>query len=488
MFFIYKMIKIPLKIAFCLLVWIVGMGFSSGKLYSQVIDSQKIPFADGFDLPVGKPNGENYYLSRGLKGRHLGEDWNGEGGGNTDLGDPIYSVAHGLVISASDIRMGYGKTVFIVHKFRENGKIRIVETLYSHMNSISVSRGDVVKRGQKVGTIGTGNGLYSAHLHFELRDKPGQFVRIGYRKGREFFLDGFNFISARRPKGSPDLILVQRPGNFPGRIPFPKLTVASDTRFLAENKGVPLPKAGVQSIDIDIVTPEDGRLASIKKSIMSSLPRLAQLTGKDKKGKSSPTDEQADQTFLADAGDVAPSVIDAKKVTAKQNKQVNAETQMAQAVAEKNISDELGNLPSGVAQKYAKLKEDDDDRVVHFEQHMANDSLDDPEMSEAALKTERILIAEALANRSKQGGLIEVNLDQLLLVDESITKTTNDSEPPREQTLSLMDNPLEIKAKKEISRAMGQVNNTAIRLALFLNELAQAQDDIQPVEISTREH
>jgi len=75
-----------------------------------------------------------------------------------------------------------------------------------------------------------------------------------------------------------------------------------------------------------------------------------------------------------------------------------------------------------------------------------------------------------------------------LLVDESITKTTNDSEPPREQTLSLMDNPLEIKAKKEISRAMGQVNNTAIRLALFLNELAQAQDDIQPVEISTREH
>ena len=40
--------------------------------------------ADGFDLPVGKPDGEGYYKARGYRPNgHLGEDWNGKGGGDT---------------------------------------------------------------------------------------------------------------------------------------------------------------------------------------------------------------------------------------------------------------------------------------------------------------------------------------------------------------------------------------------------------------------
>ena len=59
-----------------------------------------VPLADGFDYPVGKPNGEGYYKSRGLRlniPRHMGEDWNGNGGGNSDDGDPVYTVGTGLV-------------------------------------------------------------------------------------------------------------------------------------------------------------------------------------------------------------------------------------------------------------------------------------------------------------------------------------------------------------------------------------------------------
>ena len=36
-----------------------------------------VPLADGFDFPVGKPNGDGYYKARGLRlksPRHLGED------------------------------------------------------------------------------------------------------------------------------------------------------------------------------------------------------------------------------------------------------------------------------------------------------------------------------------------------------------------------------------------------------------------------------
>ncbi len=434
---------------FCLMV-LVSILFTQ----AQAVDHEKIPFADGFDLPVGKPNGEGYYLSRGIKGRHLGEDWNGIGGGNTDLGDPVYSVAHGLVLSASDLKMGYGKTVFIVHKFNENGRIRIVETLYAHLHEITVSRGDVVRRGQKVGTIGTGNGLYTAHLHFELRNKPAQFVKIGYRKGREEFLDPFKFIASRRPEGAENLMLVNRPGKFPGRIPVATDTVANKTRFLVENRNVTAPRAGARPVSIDVATPEDGKLAALRKKVTSSLPNLASITKSDPPA-SRVNREQAREDAAA-----------------RKEKQPKIETtHLADAITEQKINQELGNLPEVVASKYTDLRNKKDDRVDHFEQHMSNDSLDDPQMSEAALKAERIMITEALKNRSRQGGLIEVKLDQLLLVDESATEAL----PPDTEKLSLITNPLENKAKEEVSRAVLQVNDTATRLALFLNELSKAK-------------
>lgn len=132
-----------------------------------------VPVADGFDFPVGKPNGEGYYVQRGLRlkrPRHLGEDWNGNGGGNSDLGDPVYSVADGLVCYAADPKGAWGKVVIVRHAFREptTGKMLCCQTLYSHLDKIDVKLGQIVKRGQQVGTIGTGNGRYAAHLHFEL--------------------------------------------------------------------------------------------------------------------------------------------------------------------------------------------------------------------------------------------------------------------------------------------------------------------------------
>ncbi|MDL5050036.1 M23 family metallopeptidase [Oscillatoria amoena NRMC-F 0135] len=375
------------KTAFCGLSALMFIGLTVMDVAAQIIDPDKIPFADGFDLPVGKPDGEGYYLSRGIRGRHLGEDWNGVGGGNTDLGDPVYSVAHGLVISASDLKMGYGKTVFVVHKFMENGKIRMVETLYAHLHQITVSRGDVVRRGQKVGTIGTGNGLYTAHLHFELRDKPGQFVRIGYRKGREAFLDPFRFIAARRPPGATELMLVQRPGKFPGRIPLSRGKTVSRSRFLAENRNVPAPRAGARPVSIDIATPEDGRIASIRKSVTSTIPKLTNV-GRGEKA------VNANDTEVKVAGGSGSK--GAPKIET---------THLADEVTEKRIAYELGNLPEDVSKKFAKAKEKKGEVVDHFVQHMSNDALDDPEMSEAALKAERLMIAEALANRSKKGGV-----------------------------------------------------------------------------------
>jgi murein DD-endopeptidase MepM/ murein hydrolase activator NlpD len=43
---------------------------------------------------------------------------------------------------------------------------------------MSVKVGQVVKRGDKVGTIGTNRGMYAAHLHFEIRHN----LRIGMHR------------------------------------------------------------------------------------------------------------------------------------------------------------------------------------------------------------------------------------------------------------------------------------------------------------------
>lgn len=132
-----------------------------------------VPLADGFDFPVGKPNGDGYYKARGLRlksPRHLGEDWNGNGGGNSDLGDPVYTIGHGLVTYASDAKGRWGKVVIVRHAFREprSGRVLCCQTLYGHLDRIDVKLGQIVKRGDQVGTIGTNRGMFPAHLHAEL--------------------------------------------------------------------------------------------------------------------------------------------------------------------------------------------------------------------------------------------------------------------------------------------------------------------------------
>ncbi|MBU3664452.1 MAG: M23 family metallopeptidase [Chthoniobacterales bacterium] len=156
--------------------------------------------ADGFDMPVGKPDAEGYYRSRGLIiGRHMGDDWNGNGMGNTDLGAPVYSTAHGLVVYARDARMGWGKTVIVRHVYWEGGRWNYVDSFYTHMHQIFVREGQQVRRGQLVGSIGTNRGMYVAHLHFEIRKN----LRIGinqgsYRKDLSNYYRPYEFILGRR--------------------------------------------------------------------------------------------------------------------------------------------------------------------------------------------------------------------------------------------------------------------------------------------------
>lgn len=99
------------------------------------------------------------YGSRSL-GYHKGIDISGANAS----GKLVVAGASGTVTEAGWNTGGYGNYVVISHG---NG----VETLYAHMldNSIMVSPGYVVQKGQTIGRVGNTGYSFGAHLHFEVR-------------------------------------------------------------------------------------------------------------------------------------------------------------------------------------------------------------------------------------------------------------------------------------------------------------------------------
>lgn len=166
----------------------------------QEAETPIIPIADGFDFPVGPPDAKRYYNAQPFgENSHLGDDWNGVGGGNSDLGDPVYSIAHGLVVEAEDHGSGWGNIIRIVHQLDSGGQQ--VESLYAHLDTIIVEVGDFVERGDPIATIGNAEGAYWAHLHLEIRDIVGLPLGGGYSHTAAGYLDPTVFIEEHRTLG-----------------------------------------------------------------------------------------------------------------------------------------------------------------------------------------------------------------------------------------------------------------------------------------------
>jgi murein DD-endopeptidase MepM/ murein hydrolase activator NlpD len=185
--------------------WAIAIGLACIALAAVLIypyvwsdDAQPwprdLPACDGFDFPVGKPDAVGYYDAQpfGVT-RHLGNDWNGNGGRDTDLGDPVYAAATGIVISAVDVGFDWGNVVRIAHGCG-------IETLYAHLGAIETHAGALVQRGDRIGVIGKIPGSTGAHLHFEMRDRP---LPLGGGYADEIppgYLDPTAYIKTHRPR------------------------------------------------------------------------------------------------------------------------------------------------------------------------------------------------------------------------------------------------------------------------------------------------
>jgi len=79
-------------------------------------------------------------------------------------GTSIQATGNGKVIKAELGRVGYGNHVVIDHGYGYT-------TLYGHMATIAVREGDIVKKGEKIGTVGNTGTSTAPHLHYEVRVK-----------------------------------------------------------------------------------------------------------------------------------------------------------------------------------------------------------------------------------------------------------------------------------------------------------------------------
>lgn len=168
-----------------------------------------IPRALRFDPPLGSNHGGLVYNAQKFwemndkrGGHHTGDDLNGIGGMNTDLGDPVLCTADGRVVYAGESSPGWGKLVVIAHTATDG---RPLHSMYAHLHRIDVAPGALVPRGGKVGAVGTANGYYPAHLHFEMRTSDGVDIGAGYAMFPLNRLDPAATIAGLRNAGADEL-------------------------------------------------------------------------------------------------------------------------------------------------------------------------------------------------------------------------------------------------------------------------------------------
>ncbi len=165
-----------------------------------------LPTATRFDFPLGTEHGAFAYNAQPFtENRHLGDDLNGIGGENSDFGDPVYAIADGRVLFAHEGGPGWGNILIVLHAYEENGTRKYLQSYYAHVDKLLVQPPQEVRRGQPIATVGSANGKYLAHLHFEMREFVTPFIGPGYREDTRGWINPSEFIRQHRGAADEDV-------------------------------------------------------------------------------------------------------------------------------------------------------------------------------------------------------------------------------------------------------------------------------------------
>ena len=141
------------------------------RLFEQKVRSMMIPTQHPVAVG-GAGSGFGWRIDpfTGRSALHTGIDY------QAGIGTAILAAAGGVVVT-QEFRPDYGNMIEIDH-----GKDLI--TRYAHASKVMVKKGDLVKRGQKIGEVGTTGRSTGPHLHFEVLVRgvpqdPQKFMNAG---------------------------------------------------------------------------------------------------------------------------------------------------------------------------------------------------------------------------------------------------------------------------------------------------------------------
>ena len=131
-----------------------------------------LPVKEAF---LGSPFGHRSDPILGQRAMHEGIDFNAE------TGTPVVAAADGVVLSAG-WQSDFGNLIEVDHG---DG----LTTRYAHLSRMNAKSGSLVKRGERIGAVGSTGRSTGSHLHFEVRmlgvaQNPAHFLK----QGQEFAL------------------------------------------------------------------------------------------------------------------------------------------------------------------------------------------------------------------------------------------------------------------------------------------------------------
>jgi murein DD-endopeptidase MepM/ murein hydrolase activator NlpD len=160
------------------------------RLFEQKIRKMMVPTQSPvLNVNLGSVFGWSIDPITGRSALHTGLDF------PATPGTPIYAAAGGVVVT-QEFQPEYGNTIEIDH-----GNDLI--SRYAHSSKVSVKRGDLIKRGQKIAEVGNTGRSTGPHLHFEvlvqgIPQDPQKFLNAGRNL----------FVASSAPGATPTPVLL----------------------------------------------------------------------------------------------------------------------------------------------------------------------------------------------------------------------------------------------------------------------------------------
>jgi murein DD-endopeptidase MepM/ murein hydrolase activator NlpD len=135
------------------------------RVFAQARDGLpplSLPLADVSYAQVGASLGSKVNPFYKVPSQHNGLDL------IANQGDPVFAAADGQITAVVSSRKGQGNYVEITHA---GGYV----TRYAHLSDIPVIKGQTIRRGMRIGAVGTTGNTFAAHLHYEIL-KDGRYV------------------------------------------------------------------------------------------------------------------------------------------------------------------------------------------------------------------------------------------------------------------------------------------------------------------------